>query len=255
MLARSLCLVRKDLRLYLTDIVPLALMVLMPLGFVAFMAPVYRTMLEGQGYRGVNGVEQVLPGMMVMFSLFLLGIVGDQFYREYGWGTWSRLRAAADAPEILIGKLVPALAVLGCQVVTVFGAGTLVFGMTIQGPILGAALILVAFATCLTGILAAEIAWCTTFSRFNALNILVVTVFSGLGGAFTPTDMMPAWMQAAARWTPGYWAIQGLRGVILDGQGLAHASGSAGVLLLFALGFLAVAILRFRAHDDKISNN
>ncbi|MBN2840240.1 MAG: ABC transporter permease [Coriobacteriia bacterium] len=255
MLARSLCLIRKDLRLYLTDIVPLALMVLMPLGFVAFMAPVYRTMLEGQGYRGVNGVEQILPGMMVMFSLFLLGIVGDQFYREYGWGTWNRLRAAADPPEILIGKLVPALAVLACQVVVVFAAGTLMFGLKIEGSVPGAALILVAFAVCLTGILAAEVAWCTTFSRFNALNILIVTMFSGLGGAFTPVDMMPAWAQAAARWTPGYWAIQGLRGVILDGQGLAHASSSAGILMLFALGFLMMAALRFRTHDNKISDN
>ena len=255
MLWRSLALVRKDLLLYRADLAPILIMVALPLGFITFMVPVNRALLEVRGYPGATGAEQALPGMMVMFALFLLGIVGDQFYREYGWNTWDRVRLGGDLPEILIGKTVPALGILLAQLTVVFATGTLVFGMAIAGPPLAIVVLLAAFAVCLVGVLVAEFAWCKTFSQFNALNVLVVTVFSGLGGAFAPIDLLPAWAQAAARFTPTYWVIEGLRNVILDGQGVAYALRMALPVALFAIAFLAVAAVRLRRGSFKVSDN
>ncbi len=255
MLSRSLTLVRKDLRLYRADLAPILIMVVLPLGFITFMVPVNRALLEVRGYPGATGAEQTLPGMMVMFSLFLLGIVGDQFFREFGWNTWDRVRLAGDWPEIIIGKTVPALVILLAQLTVVFGSGTLLFGMGIAGPPLAVAVLIAAFAVCLVGVLVAEFAWCTTFSQFNALNVVVVTVFSGLGGAFAPIDLLPAWAQEAARFTPTFWVIEGLRSVILDGRGVAYALSMSVPVLLFAAAFVAVAALRFRAGDVKVPDN
>jgi ABC-2 type transport system permease protein len=255
MLSRSLTLVRKDLLLYRADLAPILIMVVLPLGFLAFMVPVNRALLEVRGYPGATGAEQALPGMMVMFALFLLGIVGDQFYREYGWNTWDRVRLAGDMPEIMIGKTVPALAILLAQLTIVFGAGSLLFGMDIVGPPLAVAVLLAAFAVCLVGVLVAEFALCTTFSQFNALNVVVVTVFSGLGGAFAPIDLLPSWAQAAAPFTPTYWVIEALRSVILDGQGVAYALQMAVPVLLFGAAFAVIAAVRLRAGDVKVPDN
>lgn len=255
MLSRSLTLVRKDLLLYRADLAPILILVLLPIGFSAFMVPVNRALLEVRGYPGATGAEQALPGMMVMFSLFLLGIVGDQFFREFGWNTWDRVRLAGDWPEIIVGKTVPALAILLAQLTVVFGAGTLLFGMGIAGPPLAVAVLIAAFALCLVGVLVAEFAWCKTFSQFNALNVVVVTLFSGLGGAFAPIDLLPSWAQAAARFTPAYWVIEGLRSVILDGHGVAYALRMSVPVLLFAVTFVVVAALRFRAGDVKVPDN
>ncbi len=255
MLSRSLSLVLKDLRLYRADLAPILIMVLLPLGFITFMVPVNRALLEVRGYPGATGAEQALPGMMVMFALFLLGIVGDQFYREFGWNTWDRVRLAGNMPEIMIGKTVPALAILLAQLTVVFGTGTLLFGMRIAGPPLAVVVLLVAFALCLVGVLVAEFAWCKTFSQFNALNVLVVTVFSGLGGAFAPIDLLPSWAQAAAPFTPTFWVIDGLRSVILDGEGVGYAVRMSAPVVLFAVAFLAVAAVRLRPGSVKVSDN
>ncbi len=255
MLSRSLTLVRKDLLLYRADLAPILIMVLLPLGFITFMVPVNRALLEVRGYPAATGAEQALPGMMVMFALFLLGIFGDQFYREFAWNTWDRVRLAGDMPEIMIGKTLPALGILLAQLTIVFGTGTLLFGMDIAGPPLAIAVLLVAFGVCLVAVLVAEFAWCKTFSQFNALNVLVVTVFSGLGGAFAPIDLLPAWAQAAAPFTPTYWVIEGLRSVILDGQGVVYALQMALPVLLFAAAFVVIAALRLRAADVKVPDN
>lgn len=254
MLRRSLALVRKDFLLYAADPLPVVLMMVMPLAFVAFLVPLNRALLETQGYEGVTGAEQVLPGMMIMFGLFLLGIAGDQFYREHGWGTWERLRVAADTPEIILGKIVPALAVLLGQLLIVLATGSVVYGMRVAGPVSGVLLIVAAFAVCLMAILVAQVAWCTTFAQFNAVNVLMVMTFSGLGGAFAPVSLMPGWVQKLARFTPAYWAIEGLRDVMLEGAGLRHAWGTVAVLLVFAAVFATLAAARFRIDEAKISN-
>lgn len=253
MLTRSLALIRKDVRLHCADAAPVLLMVLMPLGFMAFMVPASKALLEAQGHTGASGAEYVLPGVMVMFAFFLLGIVGDQFFREHGWGTWERARVAADTGEIMLGKLVPALVVLAGQLVAVFGAGTLLFGMRIGGSLAGLAAILGAFALCLAAMLVALVAYCKTFVQFNVFNNLFVMAFSGLGGTFAPVELMPEWVQSAARFTPSYWVIEGLRGVILAGDGLGPALHAAGMTLLFALGFGVLAMVRFRTAEAKVA--
>nr|MBA3890312.1 ABC transporter permease [Gemmatimonadaceae bacterium] len=179
----------------------------------------------------------------------------DQFYREFGWNTWDRVRLAGDMPEIMIGKMVPALAILLAQLTIVFWTGTVLFAMEIVGPPIAVAILLAAFALCLVGVLVAEFAWCTTFSQFNALNVLLVTVFSGLGGAFAPIDLLPTWAQEAARFTPTYWVIEGLRSVILDGRGVAYALQMSGPVLLFAGAFVVLAALRLRSSVAKVPDN
>lgn len=253
MLSRSIALVRKDVRLYLADAAPILLMVLLPLGFIAFMVPTSRALLKSQGFTGVSGVEYVLPGVTVMFALFLLGVVGDQFFREHGWGTWNRARVAADTLEIMLGKIVPALVVLAGQLAAVFAAGTLLFGMRVRGSLPGLALILAAFAVCLVAILMALVAACRTFVQFNVLNNLFVMAFAGLGGTFAPVALMPEWVQSAARFTPSYWVIEGMRGVILGGDGFGTAMHFAGMTLLFAAAFATFAALLFRAATTKIA--
>ncbi|MGA2380816.1 MAG: hypothetical protein ABSG85_16080 [Spirochaetia bacterium] len=85
MLRRSLSLARNTIKLYLSDPVPLMVFIFMPLGLMAFLAPASRALLQAQGYAHAGGAEQAVPGMTVMFSFFVIGVIGIQFYREQGW--------------------------------------------------------------------------------------------------------------------------------------------------------------------------
>lgn len=104
----------------------------MPLVLMAFLAPGSKALLQAQGYAHAGGAEQAVPGMTVMFSFFVIGVIGIQFYREQGWGTWDRLRIASGTMEILIGKIAPGLLLLLAQLVVVFGTAGSCFTCTWQ---------------------------------------------------------------------------------------------------------------------------
>src|SRR3977135_4016045 len=69
---------------------PLASRILMPLVGAVVMQPLYQAALAGQG--GAAGTGQAVTGMLVLFSLLALSIVGTSILTERGWRTWDRLR-------------------------------------------------------------------------------------------------------------------------------------------------------------------
>jgi ABC-2 type transport system permease protein len=251
MLRRSLSLAANTIRLYLSDPAPLMVFILMPLGLMAFLAPASRALLVAQGYTHARGAEQAVPGMTVMFSFFVIGVVGIQFYREQGWGTWDRLRIASGTLEILVGKIFPGLLLLLAQLVMVFGAGALLFGLHVSGSVAALLLIAALFAVCIMALTMALIAWCRTLDQLNVLANVFAIVLSGLGGSFTPVSELPAWARAAAHASPAYWALQGMRAVILDGAGIGTALVPCLVLAAFAAGFTLLTVVRFNAREVK----
>jgi ABC-2 type transport system permease protein len=55
-----------------------------------------------------------------------------------------------------------------------------------------------------------------------------------------------------AQVTPAYWALEALRDITLDGAGLSDVAGNLLVMALFTVGFVAVAVWRFRPSDTKV---
>jgi ABC-2 type transport system permease protein len=212
MLRRSLSLARNTIKLYLSDPAPLMVFIFMPLGLMAFLAPASRALLQAKGYAHAGGAEQAVPGMTVMFSFFVIGVIGVQFYREQGWGTWDRLRIASGTIEILIGKIAPGLLLLLVQLVVVFATGGLLFHLHVAGSVAALVLIAIGFAVCIMAMTMMLIAWCKTLDQLNVLANVCAVVLSGLGGSFAPVSELPHWAQAAARASPAYWAMQGMRG-------------------------------------------
>ena len=251
MLRRSLSLAFHTIKLYLSDPAPLMVFILMPLGLMAFLAPASRALLQAQGYSHAGGAEQAVPGMTVMFSFFVIGVIGIQFFREQGWGTWDRLRIASGTVEILVGKIVPGLLLLLVQLVVVFTAGTFLFRMHVSGSAAALALIAAGFAVCIMALTMALIAWCRTLDQLNVLSNVCAILLSGLGGSFAPVSELPRWAQAAAHASPAYWAMQGMRAVILDGADMRTALSTCLVLAAFAGAFALLAVVRFNAREVK----
>jgi len=253
MQSRSLCLARHSMKLYLSDPAPLVVFLLMPLGLMAFLSPLSRALLRAQGYANATGAEQAVPGMTIMFSFMMMTVVGIQFYREYGWGTWDRLRIASGGMSIIVGKILPGLLLLLCQIVVVFAAGGALFGLQVTGSMVGLFVVFLSFALCTMSLTMALIAWCRTLDQLNVIANLVAMLFSGIGGAFAPVDSLPAWAGKIAVPSPAYWAMRGMRGIILDRQGFGFGMRAAGVLAMFGLLFALLAALRFNMKEIKVS--
>lgn len=244
---------RHNARLMLRDPAPMVALLLMPLVMMVFLKPTYEVVLENQGLAGVNGAEQAVPGLTVLFSFFWVSFVAYSFFREYGWGTWERLRASpASTADILIGKTLPAVILVALQFSVLFGLGAIIFDLDVEGSVIALVLILTALAICVVAATFALVALARTYSQVEAFSYFAAMVLGGLGGGLAPVDALPQWAQDVAPATPTYWAVEGLQGVILDGDDIVSALDSVGVILLFALGFATVAALRFRVTETKV---
>ena len=59
--------------------------------------------------------------------------------------------------------------------------------------------------------------------------------------------------QAAAKASPASWAMQGMRGIILDGEGMRTALSTCLALACFAVLFTLLTVVRFNAREAKVS--
>lgn len=253
-LARAMALSRHEFRILLRDPTFLFVMIGMPVVVMAFVSKVFRFALVDEGYRNVTGAEHAVPGVTVMFTFFLVGSVGFVFFREHGWGTWERLRASRARPaEIMAGKCLPVLAHAAVQQAVLFGLGAALFGLRVRGSIVALVAVGAAFAVCLVTFGVALTSICRTANQNNAFSNVGAMLMAGLGGALAPIAALPGWARAIAPGTPSYWAMRGFRAVILDGAGLGAALPSALAMLLFAGGFTAFSLYRFRFEETKIS--
>jgi len=250
---RSAAIARLDLRVILRDSGPIVFLVFMPLVLMAFVKPAFRFALVS-AHPGANGAEQAVPGMIVMFGFFAVGMTGFAFFREHGWNTWDRLRASWATPaEIMLGKLVIPLVLSVAQVVVLFVLGHVLYGLHVRGSLLALAVVGFGLVACLLSLALMLVAVFRTIQQVNAAANIGGLVFAGFGGSLTPLGLLPHWARTIAPGTPGYWAMRGFRAVILNGAGVSGALPATGVLLAFAVAFGIVAALRFRMAESKTS--
>lgn len=246
---------RNDLRILRADPAFLVIFTLMPLAFMAFTQGAYGTALSlAFPDADLNGAEQVVPGAAVLFSGFLVGNLGFGVFREHGWHTWERLRASRlSTPELLVGKAVTPVLSLALQLTVMLGGGALLFDLDVRGPVV--ALVAVAFGLALVEVALGFmlLAVCRSVLQLNAATNIGAMFLGGLGGAVTPVSTLPEWAQTLVPFTPTYWAMTGFTDVIVDGAGITEIARPLGILAAFVVGFTAVAALRFRVEDSKLS--
>jgi ABC-2 type transport system permease protein len=107
----------------------------------------------------------------------------------------------------------------------------------------GAALYL--FATTSLGILLATVA--NSMPQFGLLAIPVFVVMNLLSGTTTPLEAMPAWLGMAMQISPSTHFVAAAQSVLYRGAGLDIVWPQLATIFGIGLGFLGVALIRFRA--------
>jgi ABC-2 type transport system permease protein len=198
-----------------------------------------------------NGYAHSFAGMGVQFILFMGLDVGIALLMLRQSGLWQRLRAAPLSRATLLGSRAVSAALIAAFILFVlFAFARLVFGVHIQGSLTGFLGICAAFSlmTATFGLIVAALGETVEATRGYA--ILATLLMVMLGGAWVPTFLFPAWLQNLTVIIPTRWAIDGLDGMTWRGLGLSSALGPIAVLMLFALLFGLVAVMRFRWRTD-----
>jgi len=147
---------------------------------------------------------------------------------------------------------VPRVVIGIAQFALILGAGVVIFGLHIRGDAVALVPLVVAFSLCLVLLGVAVTALCRTAQQANSFSYLGMVLFGAIGGAFVPFSVLPAWARAIAPVTPTYWAMRGLRSVILDGRGLGGVAAPTAMLLAMAALFTVVALRRLRFDETKV---
>jgi ABC-2 type transport system permease protein len=184
-------------------------------------------------------------GGVVLFLVFIL--TGVSFLRERLQGTLERLMASpVTRADLVMGYLLGFFFFAVLQSVTVLLFTVWVLGVKYRGT-LGEVLafqLVVALGSLNLGILAST--WARNeFQVVQFIPLFVLPQFF-LGGLLWPVEQMPWYLQDISRIMPLRYAIEGLRGIMLDGKGFSGVLPQFGILMGFALVMLFLAGLSLR---------
>ncbi len=185
----------------------------------------------------------LVPSNSVMFAFFLVLNVGWLFVAERKHGTLVRLRAAPlTRGQILMGKLLPCLAVSLLQGFFLLGAGRLFLNMS-WGPRPELLIPLVACTSVAAvglSVLVASVARSET--QVAVYGTLLVLVLGGISGSLLPRELMPEQMKTVSLVTPHAWALDAYSQLLAaPNPDVTAVFTSCAVLLAFGAAFTALA--------------
>jgi ABC-2 type transport system permease protein len=194
-----------------------------------------------------NGYAHSFAGMAIQFLLFAMANIGVEMLLERQRGLWSRLRSAPVSKlTLLAGKAASGTLISLMILLVSFGFAMVVFGVRIQGSVVGFLGISVACAVMAStfGLLVAALGNSPATAR--GVTTLAVLMMVMLGGAWVPTFIFPAWLQQFTLIVPVRWAVDGLDAMTWRGIGLSGALMPVLVLIGFAAAFWTIAATRFK---------
>lgn len=188
---------------------------------------------------------RVVGGWAIMFLLFAVSGSSAAFFDEKNAGLFQRLLSApVSRAQLLWGRFIFGIVLGLVQLITMFTAGSIFFGIDVLGHAFNLMVICTAAA-----------AACTSFGMFiaavspnaqaaNGLATFVVMVMSATGGAWYPISLMPEFMQQVGKFTVVYWAMEGFTQVLWAGNTFLELLPTLGVLVGITAGVMAISIWR-----------
>ena len=190
------------------------------------------------------------PGMMVNFILFSLMTAGIALIIERQNGTLQRLMTTRLRRwELIGGKAAGMFLLTFVQQILLIGVAQVFFGVDyLRDP---AALLVMMVSLSLVastlGLLLASVL--KSEQALIATTVLVSMAIAALSGAWFPLEITGEAFQTVGHVLPTAWILDGLRGIIVRGFDVADVLPAFAVAVVWAAGFFAVAVWRFRLSD------
>ena len=201
-----------------------------------------------------SGIQafSIIPGLLgVILTMTMSMITGVAITRERERGTMENLLSTPVRPfEVIVGKIIPYIAVGYIQVTLILIAAHVLFHV----PMIGSLPLLYAVSFLF---IAANLAVGITFSTLaqNQLQAVQMAFFFFLpsillSGFVFPFRGMPGWAQAIGSCLPNTHFLRIVRGILLKGNGLAEIMPEIWPLLLFLVVAMTIGVKRYRQTLD-----
>lgn len=187
----------------------------------------------------------IIGGQAIMFLLFSLSGGTAAFFDERNTGIFQRLLAAPVSRGHLLWSRFLFGVLLGLvQLMTLFFAGQLLYGVDVSGHFVNLAIVCIAAAAACTAFSMFIAAFSPNAQAASGLATLLVMAMSATGGAWFPMTFMPEFMQQIGKFTVVYWSMEGFTRVLWAGKSFVELLPVLGILAGIAVGVMAVSVWR-----------
>ena len=193
--------------------------------------------------------NMIVPGLVAVIMMIIAAMLTSlTIAREWERGTMEQLAATpVSRVEVVLGKLLPYLAIGLVDVVVSSILGVLLFDVPFRGS---AALLMVLSFFFLTGALGLGIfISAAAKSQVLATQVAMMATYLPaflLSGFMFAIEVMPAPLRAVTYLVPARYFLVVTRGIFLKGVGIEVLWFQGLLMILFALAGLSLAVLRFR---------
>lgn len=200
----------------------------------------------------MESVRFNLPGLVgtILQNITIILIAGAMV-RERELGTMEQLIVTpVRSTELIIGKMAPYICIAVIDVLLVLVVSVFVFKMEIVGSLLVLSLNCFIFllSSLGLGLLISTVAQNQVQSNQYSQMFLMPSLL--LSGYMFPREAMPKALQAAGLALPLTYFLQVLRGIILKGMGMAEVWRQTGMMTLYTVLILSLAVWRLRKKLD-----
>jgi ABC-2 type transport system permease protein len=212
------------------------------------IVPLVIATIAGFSITDKNSLNITSPGLLATLILFFgFLITGISFLRERTLGTLERLLVSPLSKiDVVTGYLLGLLLFALIQTLIMFFYMVYVLGVSYRGELWQILIFQVLIginAVCLGTFFSAFARNEFQMIQFIPL-IIVPQVF--LSGLFIPTSQLPVVLEWISKFLPLTYGVEGIKALMLQGQGLLDIGKDIGILAAYAAGLLVLAALTLR---------
>jgi ABC-2 type transport system permease protein len=200
----------------------------------------------------LKSVNFIVPGVIAIIMMIVGAILTAlSIVKEKERGTIEQILVSPIRPlEMIIGKIVPYVAIALLDLVIIIVAGYVLFAVPIKGSLFQLAVFSVLYLVCSLGVGVFVSTIANTMQTAMIAAIFMSLLPSVLLSGFVfPIENMPVVIQAVTYFFPGRYFVTAIRGIYLKRIGLEVLWPEAVLLTMFATGIVWLSASRFR---DKL---
>ena len=198
---------------------------------------------------GLRSAFMFVPGTMALILMLISAMMTSvSIAKEKELGTMEILLVSPLKPiQIVLGKVVPYMALAFVDMMVIILIGHFVFGV----PVRGSAVLLIATGTLFIllalslGVLISTVSTTQQVAMLISLvGLMLPTVL--LSGFIYPIENMPKVLQGVSLFMPPRWFLSAIKGIMLKGDGIFRIWTELMVMTVMLFGFIILSIRKFK---------
>ena len=198
-------------------------------------------------------LEYYAVGIAVMYLLFATNAGAETIFQERRNKTLERIKVApVSEREILGGKLFGIFLIALLQFVMIIFFTAIFYRVSWGNSLLGIVIMIFFSVLAFSGLSTLLASLTKSEEQIGNIGPALSMIFGFLGGSMWQISGFPDWLNIISKFTPNRWAIDGFSKLMYQEGGIISIFPEVFVLLLMALIFFSLGVLRLRIKGVKV---